>query len=245
MTVQEVSAAVQAVSAAVIVVFSGVSVLTARKALAEAHKQADAAAASLAEAHAAVTAGNAAVVETRRQTQLAHVPFVQLSRPKMGLNARGRKYLELSALNLGPGIALELRLAMDRQDHGSSDYYRAWQGRWTEPVLAEDAAAVIQVDASGVASMSADVEEAMRATWEDGMRAQGTGQAPARQPLVPIHLRFLFTYLSPLGASVTQTLVWACERIELPPHPDTWRLEEIRIDPGAGNGESTAVKPQG
>lgn len=244
MTVQEWSAVVQAVSAAVIVVFSGISVATARKALAEAHKQADAAAASLAEAHAAVAAANATVVEMRRQAQLARVPFVQLSRPKMGMDARGRKYLELHALNLGPGIALDLQLAMDRQDRGSSDYYSAWQGRWTEPLLAEDAGAVIQVDASGIASMSATAEDAAKPTWEDGMRAQGSGVPPAQQPLVPVNLRFSLTYVSPVGTSVTQALVWVCERIELPPHPETWRLEAMQIDPGPGNGARVSVGRQ-
>lgn len=131
---------------------------------------------------------------------------------------------------------------MDRQDHPESDYYSAWSGRWTEPLLAADASMDIRVDASTIVNVHATSEQAMAPTWEDGIRAQGSGQAPERQPLVPVSLRFEFAYLSPLGTSVTQTLVWDCKRIELRPHPDLWRLEELRMDPGTGNGQPVIVR---
>lgn len=80
---------------------------------------------ALAAARDAVDAANASVVEERRQAQLASAPFVRFERPKLALGLKGNRYLAIKAANLGPGLALEVRMGVERQDQPDGAWYRA------------------------------------------------------------------------------------------------------------------------
>lgn len=240
MGIQDATSVIQAASALAIVLFAVFSYKTAKHALEESQRQADVAAAALAEAQgqaalsrAAVEAANASVVETRRQAQFNRIPFINLSRPRLGLDPSGNAYLEIIAANLGPGLALELRIEVDRQDHQSGNWYRDFQGTPTLPLLESEQSAPLQYSAASLRSMDAD--------WEEGVRSVGTGVAPATQPIVPTSLRFTLTYLSVLNARMTQVHVWETDRIHLKPDPWTWRLDSLTIDPGPDNGAAIVV----
>lgn len=71
----------------------------------------------------AVPAANASVVEERRQAQLASAPFVRFERRMLALDPKGRRYLAIKATNLGPGLALEVRMGVERQDQPNGAWY--------------------------------------------------------------------------------------------------------------------------
>jgi hypothetical protein len=182
----------------------------------------------------AVDAANASVVEERRQAQLASAPFVRFERPKLAMDPERLRYLAVKATNLGPGLALEVRMAVERQDQPDGQWYRTMRLGSREPLVEQGADVELHLEARDEANLDAD--------WEEGTRSVGTGVAPARPPLVPVRLRFRFDYLSALGATVTQVHVWETDRLHLPPDPWTWRLEEMTVDPGAGSGEPIVVR---
>lgn len=218
--VLDISTAVAAIAAVAAAIAAVLSYHTAKRAL-------DA-------ARDAVNAANASVVEERRQGQLASAPFVRFERPKLGLDPQGRRYVAVKATNLGPGPALEVRMGVERQDPSDGQWRRTMRQGAGEALLEQGADVELQYDAQEVVNMDAD--------WEEGMRSVGTGVAPAHRPLIPDRLRFRFDYLSALGAAVTQVHVWETDRLHLPPDPWTWRLEEMTVDPGAGNGQPIVVR---
>lgn len=189
---------------------------------------------ALAAARDAVDAANASVVEERRQAQLASAPFVRFERPMLGLDPKGLRYLAIKATNLGPGLALEVRMGVERQDQPNGVWYRAMGSGSREPLVEQGADVELQYDAQDEVNMDAD--------WEEGMRSVGTGVAPAHRPLIPNRFRFRFYYLSALGAAVRQVHVWETDRLHLPADLWTWRLEEMTVDPGAGNGQPIVVR---
>ena len=234
---QTLSAAVQAFASLVaaaatvaISVFAWRSYRTATNALDAARREAEI-------AQKAVDAANLSVIEARRQTQLARVPLVQLARPRLAITPEGAKYLAVEATNLGPDHALELRLAVERQETPNGPYFPEMRGAQREPLLSEGAAAEIQHDATDLANLNAD--------WVEGMRATGTRVAPAHQPLIPVRLRIRLDYLTMLGASVQQVYIWETDRIQLPPDPWTWRLDRLTITPSEGSGDPIAVARPG
>jgi hypothetical protein len=240
MGIQDYTNLIQAGSAVAIVVFSVLSYKTAMRALEESKRQADAATAALAEAskqaelsQAAVDAANASVVESRRQTQLSRIPFIRLARPMLAISTEGQPCFEISAANLGPGPALELRLSVDRQDHPTSDWFRDFEGTPMLPLL--EAETLMSLSYSAAALWNTD------ANWEEGISSVGTGLAPTHQPIVSVRLRLTLTYLSLLGGRATQVHIWETDRIHLPPDPWTWRLETLTLDPGPDNGASVTV----
>ena len=241
MGITEWSALVQAASAVVIAVFAVAAWLIARRALAESRRQANVAAEALEAARqeakisqAAVDAANASVVEARRQSQLARLPFVRMSRPQLGLDPAGEPYIEVNIGNVGPGPALELRLRVERQDTGSDRWYDDLRGTPPVPMIVPDAGDTFRHSAHDLRNMDAD--------WEEGMRAVGTGNPPAHQPLVTERLRFTLSYLSMTGGRAEQTWIWETGRIHLPEDPWTWRLVTLMLHPGEGDGEPIVVR---
>lgn len=218
MTIQDAPAWVQAVATGVVAVFAVRGYRSATRAVAA--------------ANASVVAANASVVAARSQTQLAQVPFVRLDRPKMGMEPNRAPYIVVPAVNLGPRLALELRLDVERRD---ADEYRPERGRGVAPIpmLEAEARGEFKLSALDIASTGAD--------WEGGIKADGTGVPPTTQPFVPSALRFTVSYLSMLGATVKLTYTWETGRIELPHDPWTWRLGRLTIDPGPGNGAPIVV----
>ncbi|HEY8707301.1 MAG TPA: hypothetical protein VIM34_04825 [Burkholderiaceae bacterium] len=189
----------------------------------------------------AVAAANASVVAARLQTQLTHVPFVRLGRPQMGFEPTSGPYIvvpaiNVPAINLGPRLALELRLEIERRD-GDAVGYHAERGRGVAPLP------MLEAEARGEFKFSALDIASTQADWEEGMRAVGTGVPPNTQPIVPAALRLTVSYLSMLGATVKLTYIWETARIELPHDPWTWRLYSLTIDPGPGNGAPIVVTP--
>jgi hypothetical protein len=135
---------------------------------------------------------------------------------------------------IGPGLALEVRMGVERQDHSDGQWRRTMRLGSREALVEEGADVELQYDAHDEVNMDAD--------WEEGMRSVGTGVAPAHRPLIPDRFRLRFDYLSALGAKVTQVHIWETDRLHLPPDPWTWRLEEMTVDPGAGSGQPIVVR---
>jgi hypothetical protein len=236
------SAIVQGVSAFIIAIFAVLAWRTARGALAESRRQANAASEALEAAREqarlsqeAVAAANISVIEARRQGQLARLPFVRVDRPRLGLDSSGEPYVEVHVLNLGYGPALELRLVVERQDHAADDHwYQDLRGTSPSPILEEDAGHAFHHSARDLRNANAD--------WEEGMRSAGTGHPPLRQPLVTQRLRFTFSYLSMTGGRVEQVWIWETDRLHLPPDPWTWRLATLTLDPGPESGAPIVVR---
>jgi hypothetical protein len=243
MTVQDVSSAVQAASAVAIVLFSVLGYVTAKRALAESHRQADVAADALAEtrrqaelAQAAVEAANASVVEARRQTQLARVPFVPMGRPTLATDGHGRSLLEVPVQNLGSEPALELRLSIDRQDSENGDWFRDLKGTPMLPLLGPGDEVGLRYDAADLRNTDAD--------WTESIGMMAAGRKPTTPPLVSHRLRVSLTYLSLLNVRVSQVHIWETKGdvIHLVQDPWTWRLETLTFDPGADNGAAIVVR---
>ena len=58
---------------------------------------------------------------------------MRFERPRLGLDPKGRRYVAIKASNLGPGLALELRMSVERQDQPNGQWYRGMRLGSREP----------------------------------------------------------------------------------------------------------------
>lgn len=175
--------------------------------------------------------------ETRRQAQLASLPFLEFEMPLLGTSADesiGFEYLAIETHNLGPGPALELRLTVERQDAS---------GEWRPSRFLGSRVPLVKQDQSVELHYNAHDDRTTHEAWMTGIAAQHDGKPPPKPPFIAKRLRLRFDYMSVVGATVEEVRVWDTVHIERRADEERWRLDEMIRDPGLGNGEPVVVAP--